>query len=274
MIKAGPIIFRMRNSLPYVSGCLLLFALCGCQREINTESETVHVFAAVSLKEAIEEIGTLFERETDFEISLNSAGSNVLAQQIEASSRADLFISADSGWIDYLESGGKLGDNTRIDLLTNTLVMVCAQGASWDEAKVETLCGLDFTFLCIGHPDAVPAGRYARDWLSGLNCGDSTVWEAFQERLSPAPDVRAALSQVASSKDRIGIVYFTDYLLYQDRLKLLLEGPSEKARYPAAMTEQGMEKLAAGRFFTFLQSNEARLIFEKFGFRVDLPEED
>jgi len=260
MIKAGPIIFRMRNSLPYVSGCLLLFALCGCQREINTESETVHVFAAVSLKEAIEEIGTLFERETGFEISLNSAGSNVLAQQIEASSRADLFISADSGWIDYLESGGKLGDNTRIDLLTNTLVMVCAQGASWDEAKVETLCGLDFTFLCIGDPGAVPAGRYAR--------------EAFQERLSPAPDVRAALSQVASSKDRIGIVYFTDYLLYQDRLKLLLEGPSEKARYPAAMTEQGMEKLAAGRFFTFLQSNEARLIFEKFGFRVDLPEED
>ncbi len=67
------------------------------------------------------------------------------------------------------------------------------------------------------------------DWLSGLNCGDSTVWEVFQERVSPAPDVRAALSQVASSKDRIGIVYFTDYLLYQDRLKLLLEGPSEKA---------------------------------------------
>jgi ABC-type molybdate transport system substrate-binding protein len=79
---------------------------------------------------------------------------------------------------------------------------------------------------------------------------------------------------VASSKDRIGIVYFTDYLLYQDRLKLLVEGPSEKARYPAAMTEQGMEKLAAGRFFTFLQSNKARLIFEKFGFRVDLSEVD
>ncbi len=267
-------IFRFRNSLPYVSGCLLISILCGCQREINTESETVHVFAAVSLKEVIEEIGTLFERETGFEVSLNSAGSNVLAQQIEASPRADLFISADSGWMDYLEGGGKLGDNTRIDLLTNTLVMICAQGVSWDEVKVETLCGLDFTYLCIGDPDAVPAGRYARDWLSGLNCGDSTLWEAFKDRLSLAPDVRAALSQVASSKDRIGIVYFTDYLIYQDRVKLLVEGPSEKARYPAAMTEQGMEKLAADRFFTFLQSNKARLIFEKFGFRVDLSEVD
>ncbi len=126
MIKASSIFFRMRNSLPYASGYLLLLLLCGCQREINTESETVHVFAAVSLREAIEEVSMLFERETGFEVSLNSAGSNVLAQQIEASSRADLFISADSGWMDHLESKGILGDNTQIDLLTNTLVMVCS----------------------------------------------------------------------------------------------------------------------------------------------------
>ncbi len=274
MTKSGSILLRIRNALTYTTGCLLLWLSCGCQGGINTESETVHVFAAVSLKEAIEEIGTVFERDTGFEVSLNSAGSNVLAQQIEASSRADLFVSADSGWMDYLEAKGKLGDNTRIDLLTNTLVMVCAQDAKWEEAKVEALCGLDFTFLCIGDPDSVPAGKYARDWLSELRCKNSTVWEAFEKRVSPAPDVRAALTQVASSKDRIGIVYFTDYLLYQDRLTLLLEGPSEKALYPAAMTERGMGKLAAGRFLTFLQSSEARLIFEKYGFRVDLPEED
>lgn len=267
-------ITRFRNRIARVWVILLLLVPSSCQREANTERETVHVFAAVSLREGLEEIGRQFEAETGFDVSFNFAGSNVLAQQIQASSRADLFISADSDWMDYLQERGKLGENTRIDLLQNTLVAVCAKNARWMIENAEAFCQLDFAFLCIGEPEAVPAGRYARDWLARIPCSGTTAWELVRERVSPAPDVRAALAQVGSRADALGIVYLTDYLIYQDQLRLLFEGPSETVSYPAAMTEKGMGKLAAGRFFTFLQSDESKAVFENFGFRADLQKED
>jgi len=225
----------------------------------------VHVFAAVSLKEAMEAIGMQFEAKTGLSVSFNFAGSNVLAQQINASSHADLFISADSRWMDFLEERGKLGENTRVDFLRNALVAVCSQGSGWTIERPEELCELDFKFLCIGDPEAVPAGRYARDWFSGIPCGGTTVWEAVKDRVSSAPDVRAALAQVSSRSDSIGVVYRTDYLLYGNKLMLLFDGPIEVS-YPVAMTGKGLEKLAAGKFFTFLQSEESMATFDKFGF--------
>ncbi len=273
MLKAESVVGRSRNSKAPLWGLLLLLVLPGCQREANTESQTVHVFAAVSLKEAMEAIGVQFEAMTGLSVSFNFAGSNVLAQQIDASSRADLFISADSRWMDFLQERGKLGENTRVDFLKNALVAVCSHGAGWTIEGPEELCGLDFKFLCIGDPEAVPAGKYARDWFSEILCGETTVWETVRGRVSPAPDVRAALAQVSSLSDSIGVVYRTDYLLYKDKLKLLFDGPVEVS-YPAAMTGKGLEKLAAGRFFTFLQSEESRSIFEKFGFMGDSSESE
>lgn len=273
MSKTTSVIFRLRIPFTYVFGVLILLMLSSCQREANTERDTVHVFAAVSLKEAFEEIGAQFEEKTGLAVSFNFAGSNVLAQQIEASPRADLFISADSDWMDYLQEKEKLGENTRIDLLRNSLVVVCSRDGEWNVNQVEELCELGFEFLCVGDPEAVPAGRYARDWLSKISCGERTVWDISQERVSPAPDVRGALAQVSSRTDAIGIVYRTDYLVYQDKLKLLLEGPSEWVNYPAAMTQKGMEKLAAGRFFSFLQSDDSMSVFERYGFRIVSPEE-
>lgn len=266
MPKAVSVINRPWNPNAPIWVLLLLLVLCGCQREANTENETVHVFAAVSLKEAIEEVGRQFEAETGFEVSYNFAGSNVLAQQIDASSRADLFISADSSWMDYLQERRRLGENTQVDLLRNQLVVVCSRGAAWAVERPEELYELGFEFLCIGDPEAVPAGRYARDWLSGIPCNGTTVWETIRARISPAPDVRTAMAQVSSRSDSIGVVYHTDYLLFRDKLRLLFKGPSEVV-YPAAMTEKGLEKLAAGRFFSFLQSDESWSIFEKFGFQ-------
>ncbi len=268
MLKTESVVGRSCNSKTPIWGLLLLLVLSGCQRGTNTEGETVHVFAAVSLKEAMEEIGRQFEAKTGFSVSFNFAGSNVLAQQIDASSRADLFISADSRWMDFLQERGKLGENTRVDLLSNRLIAVCSHGAGWTLERPEELCELDFKFLCIGDPEAVPAGRYARDWLSEISCDGTTVWETVRDRVSPAPDVRAALAQVSSRSDSIGVVYRTDYLLYRDTLKLLFDGPIEVS-YPAAMTGKGLEKLAAGRFFTFLQSDESRSTFDKFGFQSD-----
>lgn len=265
MLKAESVIDRSRSLKAPIWSLLLLLVLYGCQRVANTESETVHVFAAVSLKEAIEEVGAQFEAETGFDVSYNFAGSNVLAQQVDASSRADLFISADSRWMDYLHERGRLGENTRVDFLKNQLVAVCSRGADWTIERPEELCELDFEFLCIGDPEAVPAGRYARDWLSGIPCDGTTVWDTVRARVSPAPDVRAAMAQVSSRSDSIGVVYRTDYLLFRDKLRHLFDGPSEVS-YPAAMTEKGLEKLAAGRFFSFLQSDLSRSTFEKFGF--------
>lgn len=258
-----------RNSYPifnFMWVVLLLLSLLACQRKANTDQNIVHVFAAASLKEALEEIGTGFTSETGLEVSFNFAGSNVLARQIVASSQSDLFISADAEWMNYVEGKGRMGENTRIDLLENELVAVCPLDAVWTASEPASLCELDFEFLCIGDPEAVPAGRYARAFLERVRCGGSTVWEVVQAKVSPSPDVRAALAQVLSRRDAIAMVYRTDYLLFKDRLRLLFEATGVGIRYPAAMTSNGMEKQAAGRFFLFLQSDDARLVFTKYGF--------
>lgn len=238
----------------------------GCQREGNTASESVYVFAAASLKDALETIGGRFETETGSKVFFNFSGSNVLAQQIVASSRADVFVSADSFWMDFVEENGRLGLGTRRDLLSNRLVAICAKDALWTPENGEGLCDLDFEYLCIGDPEAVPAGRYARAWLMGLKCDQRSVWEAVRERVSPSPDVRAALAQTISHSDSIGIVYYTDYLLSAQKSRVLFKAPDVTVNYPIAMTQNGLEKVSAGTFYLFLQSEESLAVFTKYGF--------
>jgi len=248
------------------SALLLLTGLCSCQKNADTDRNTVHIFAAASLKEVLEEIGSGFTASSGLAVSYNFAGSNVLAQQIVASSRADLFISADVSWMDHVEREGRLGEETRIDLLENKLVIVCPLNSFKEITGPESLCELEFEFLCMGDPRAVPAGRYAREFLSSIDCGSMTAWENVREKVSPTPDVRAALAQVLSQREAIAFVYRTDFLLYRDQLRLLFEAADLRITYPAAMTSNGMEKQAAGRFFLYLQSEEARIVFSKYGF--------
>ena len=165
----------------------------------------VLVFAAASLKEALEEIAARWHAETGHEAVISLAGSSALARQIEAGAPADLFISANGAWIDLLEARDMVRPGSRRDLLTNQLVLI-EHGADAAPLELDEPGVLDARLgearLATALVDAVPAGIYAKAALQALGW-----WESAAPRLAQADNVRAALALVATGETPLGIVY-------------------------------------------------------------------
>lgn len=250
--------------LPIV--CLVVLAplLAACAG--RPQREEVVVFAAASLRDALEEVGAAFEAQTGTRVVFNFAGSNVLARQIVAApSAADVFVSASTAWMDSVARAGRVAPGTEQDLLSNTLVVVARQGAALPHPCA--LSTLPFDHLAMGDPDAVPAGRYARDWLASVDCGGRALWEAVRERVAPAPDARAALALVLADPDVVGIVYRTDWMASAGRTHVRYEvtdGPP--IRYVLARLQGGAHPAGAAAFVGYLAGAEARAVFERYGF--------
>lgn len=244
----------------------LLAGGCAADPDAAAEREVV-VFAAASLREALEELGRAFEAETGVRVVFNFAGSNVLARQIEAAPGADLFLSASEEWMDAVARAGRLVDGTRRDLLSNTLVVVAHARSGFEAAEPCALAALPFDYLAVGDPEVVPAGRYARAWMASLDCGGRSLWEAVRARVAPSPDVRAALGLVLADPDLVGVVYRTDWQVFDDRARVLYEvagGPA--IRYVLARVDGGKAPVAAGRFAAYLAGDAGRSTFERHGF--------
>lgn len=248
--------------------------LLGCHERSNAPVASVHIFAAASLSGAIQEIGERFETETGHKVVYNFAGSNVLAQQIDSASLADVYISADSDWMDYLESREKTIAETRSIIATNRLVAICAVSAPWERLDSDDWCSLEADVLCMGNPDSVPAGKYAKAWLESKGCGDSNAWIRAKGRVFPASDARAALAQTLSVSNAIGIVYETDFNSARDRARLLDRSSDAIAAYPMSLTREGLQNQAAGRFYLFIQSEESIECFERYGFGIPVEKEE
>ncbi|HEU0051514.1 MAG TPA: molybdate ABC transporter substrate-binding protein, partial [Longimicrobium sp.] len=249
---------------------LALLTACGGKddRAAKTSGDgEVMVFAAASLREAMEELGDDFTAETGTPITFNFAGSNDLAHQIAAGRGMDLFLSASEAWMDTAQSAGRLVAGTRRDLLSNALVVVERAGTEW---RMETPCdlaSLPFTHLAMGDPEAVPAGTYARRWLQSVDCGGAPLWDAVKERVAPAPDVRAALGLVLADPRVAGMVYRTDVRAFAGRATVLYEvkdGPP--IRYAAAQVAEGGSPESARRFLDFLSSPKGAEVFTRHGF--------
>ena len=266
MIRGRSIRIQLRR-FASLAGVLLVFVLGGCQKKSDTENGAVLIFAAASLSDALSEVGEAFREETGINVAFNFAGSQTLAQQIAVSHRGDVFVSADESWMDFVAGKNRLEEGTRVSLLSNRLVLVSSLNADFQVNRVEDLCELDFAFLCIGDPDSVPAGRYARKWFEQENCSEGEVlWKRLQNRVSPAPDVRVAMEQVLGRTDSLGVVYRTDILKAENRAKLLLESPMSEIHYPAALLK-GREHPAGGlACYDFLRSEKSMVIFERHGF--------
>jgi molybdate transport system substrate-binding protein len=230
------------------------------------------VFVAASLTDAMQEVSAAFEKERDVEVFHNIASSGALAQQLLATPRADLYVSASQRWMDVVERGGRLKDGTRRSLLSNTLVVIGHPSATRAFEAPSDLLEWPFRFLAIGDPDSVPAGRYAKIWLESLRVdAATTLWAELRGRVSPAPDVRAALAQVEGSADVIGIVYRTDTIASGGQVRLLYEVPAEdgpRIEYPLAVLRGTAEPELAAEFLRFLSGPEARMLFERHGFAV------
>ena len=228
-------------------------------------ASSVVVFAAASLREALHEQARLFEADTGNRIVVSYAASNALAKQIEAGAPANLFISADETWMDYLEQRALLIPDSRVNLLGNTLVLI-APAASAGSLRIEPGFGLSAALgggkLAMANPDSVPAGRYGKAALEALG-----VWRAVERDIVRAENVRAALALVARGEAAFGIVYRTDALAEKsvrivDTFPL---GAHPPIVYPAARIA-GHETPVARALLDALRSPSAKAIWIKYGF--------
>lgn len=227
----------------------------------------VMVFAAASLRDAMEELGANYQRETGVRVVFNFAGSNDLAHQILATRGPGLFVSASNAWMDTVQNAGRVVQGSRRDLLANALVVVANARDTSTLADPCALAAMPFRNLALGDPEAVPAGTYARSWLQSVQCGGKPLWDAVQSRVAPAPDVRAALGLVLADPRVIGIVYRTDQMAFADRTRVLLEvrgGPP--IRFVIARLTEGRAETQAMAFYAYLTGAQGAEVFRRHGF--------
>src|SRR5262245_61357543 len=225
----------------------------------------VTVFAAASLKEAMDEHARNFEAATRNKVIVSYGASNALARQIESGAPADLFISADLDWMDYLDKRNLLRANTKADLLRNTLVLI-APASSSTTLKIAPgfalAAALGSEKLAMANPDSVPAGKYGKAALENLG-----VWAAVEKRIARAETVRAALVLVSRAEAPFGIVYKTDALADKG-VKVVDTFPSDTHAaivYPIALVANGKSPVAK-RLLEYLRSPVAESVWEKYGF--------
>ncbi len=229
--------------------------------------ETITVFAAASLTNAMEEVGRRFTEVTQTKVRFSFASSSTLARQIEAGAPADLYMSANEDWVAYLDGKDLLDAAPREVSLSNQLVLVAPKESaqrSVDLARpavLQSLLGSNDR-LAVGDPAHVPAGLYARQALESLN-----QWKGLERRLARADNVRAALVLVERGEVPLGIVYASDAKL-SDNVKTLAVFPSTAhaaIRYPVTVVKgRGSPDVKA--LFDFMSAKETREIFERHGF--------
>lgn len=225
----------------------------------------VTVFAAASLKEALDDQAKQFEATTGNKVVVSYAASNTLARQIESGAPADVFISADLDWMDYLDRRHLLAPDTRYNLLRNSIVLI-APASSISTLKIAPDFGLASALgsekLAMANPDSVPAGKYGKDALESLG-----VWSSVEKQVARAENVRAALALVSRGEVPFGIVYRTDAVADKGVRVVDTFPPSSHPPiiYPVALVATSKSS-AAKELLDFLRSPSARPVWEKYGF--------
>jgi molybdate transport system substrate-binding protein len=241
----------------------LLLWLCLLFGHPSLAQEKLIVFAAASLSNALTEVSQQFEQDSGIRVRHAFSASSTLAKQIENGAPADIFISADQLWMDYLAGSSALIKQTHRPLLSNQLSLIAPLS---EKLKVQFTS--DFSLpqafkgkLCTGETDSVPVGIYAKQALSYFNW-----WKPLQARIVGTQDVRGALNFVQRG-ECIGIVYKTD-AMFSDTVQWIADFPEnshDKIIYPAA---QVSNQSAAGAYLQYLNSDKAKMIFKRYGFQV------
>ena len=255
-------IFKKQNGLALLAA--LIMAEIGGTNIFAAENtpQPVHVFAAASLRDVMTEAAANFEKEQGTKVELNFAGSNTLRLQIEKGAPCDVFVSADSENVQRLVEQDLVVPDSQVEIVHNTLVVVGGmdEAAFSDLLQLITLSGA----LSLADPETVPAGKYAKQALTGAG-----IWEKLQDRVVPSLDVRAALAQVEQGNARFGIVYRTDAGISK-RVKVLYEVPESyhsPITYVACLIRIQPENPQTKNFFEFLKSAQVKAIFERYGFK-------
>jgi molybdate transport system substrate-binding protein len=231
------------------------------------QGKDVVVFAAASLKNALDEMAGQWQRETGKKVVVSYAATNTLIKQIEQGAPADIFISADLDWMDYGQQKGLIKPDTRSNLLGNRLVLIAPKDSNV-AANIQP--GFDLAALlkggrlAMGNVDAVPAGKYGKAALEKLG-----IWDGVKDKIAQAENVRAALLCVARGEAPLGIVYQTD-ATSDPSVKIVGTFPENTHPpiiYPIALTKESTNPDVQA-FLSYLRSPAARPAFERQGFTV------
>jgi len=240
----------------------LLALVCG---PALAQEQTLTVFAAASLKNALDDTDAAFTKATGVKVTASYAASSALAKQMESGAPADVFISADLNWMDYVAGKNLIKAEGRYNLVGNKLVLIAGKDSKLSNVQIGQ--GFDIAKLAgdgriaVADVKAVPAGLYAKAALEKLG-----AWAAAEPKLAQAENVRATLAFVARGETPIGIVYETDAKV-EPNVKIVAyfpDGSYPPVTYPVAATVNA--KPAAAKYLQFLRGNEAKAVFEKYGF--------
>lgn len=224
----------------------------------------ITVFAAASLKESLDAAAADYSQQSGDKVVVSYAASSALARQIENGAPADIFISADLAWMDYLAQRKLIAPASRKNLLKNELVLI-APVSSTTTLKIAPNFALAAQLgsdkLAMANPDSVPAGKYGKAALQALG-----VWSSVEQQVARAANVRAALVLVARAEAPFGIVYRTDALA-EPKVRIVDVFPASShppVIYPLALTVNAAP--AAQKFADYLESADVAPIWKKFGF--------
>ncbi len=231
------------------------------------QDKVLTVFAAASMKNALDEVSAAYTAKSGVKVVASYAASSALAKQLEQGAPADIFISADTDWMDYSIGKKSVTESTRVDLLGNKIVLIAPKDSKIDKVAIGQ--GFDLAKLAgdgkiaTGDVKAVPVGKYAKAALEKLG-----AWQAAESKFAMAESVRAALALVARGEAVLGIVYETDAKV-EPGVKIVGSFPADSHPaiiYPVAATSAA--KTDAAGYLAFLRSAAAKSIFEKYGFTV------
>ena len=251
--------------LNFLCGIAAALAALSAVVPARAAEKALTVFAAASLTNVLQEAGDAYTAQTKLPLRFSFAASSALARQIESGAPADVFVSADQEWMDYLQARGLIRPATRADVVSNALVLV-APADSTASLRIAPGFALAAALgrdgrLATGDPASVPVGKYAQSALTALG-----VWASVAPRIVAADNVRTALNFVARGEAPFGIVYATD-AKSEPKVRIVDSFPAsthDPIRYPAAATVAAGPEAAA--FLAFLRGPVARAIFDRAGF--------
>jgi molybdate transport system substrate-binding protein len=231
----------------------------------RAEDKNLTVFAAASMKNALDDVDAAYTAKSGVKIAASYAASSALAKQIEQGAPADVFLSADTAWMDYVVGKKTINEPTRVNLLGNSIVLIAPKDSRIDHVTIAH--GFDLAKLAgdgkiaTGDVKAVPVGKYAKAALEKLG-----AWQAAEPKFAMAENVRAALALVARGEAVLGIVYSTDAKV-EPGVKIVGTFPADSHPpiiYPVAATTTA--KPDTSGYLAFLKTAAAKAIFEKYGF--------
>jgi molybdate transport system substrate-binding protein len=243
----------------------LALMLMATMQPATAQETTLTVFAAASMKNALDDVNAAFTKQSHITVHTSYAASSALAKQIDAGAPTDVFVSANIKWMDYLAGKNEIKTDTRVNLLGNALVLIAPKDSKLSHVDIGP--GFDIVKLAgsgriaVADTKGVPAGLYAKAALTKLG-----VWAAAEPKLAQGENVRATLAFVARGETPVGIVYATDAKI-EPNVKIIGTFPESShppVTYPVAATKNAKPDTA--KYLAFLKTSTAKAIFEKYGF--------